>query len=80
MLSVIMPMTMALSIVLRAAIEIIYGPQGITLKTDLLPGEIPQGRQKQVEFALALMQKSRVIALDEPMAGKREGRKTTSAA
>jgi ABC-type branched-subunit amino acid transport system ATPase component len=34
-----------------------------------LPAELPYGRQKQVEFARALMQKSPLVLLDEPMAG-----------
>jgi branched-chain amino acid transport system ATP-binding protein len=34
-----------------------------------LPGELPYGRQKQVEFARALMQKAKLVLLDEPMAG-----------
>ncbi len=33
------------------------------------PGELPYGRQKQVEFARALMQGARMVLLDEPMAG-----------
>ena len=41
----------------------------------LLPGELPYGRQKQVEFARALMQKARLVMLDEPMAGMGSGEK-----
>lgn len=33
------------------------------------PGELPYGRQKQVEFARALMQNASLVLLDEPMAG-----------
>ena len=36
---------------------------------NVLPGELSYGRQKQVEFARALMQKARLVLLDEPMAG-----------
>jgi len=35
----------------------------------LKPSELSYGRQKQVEFARALMQKASLIMLDEPMAG-----------
>jgi branched-chain amino acid transport system ATP-binding protein len=34
-----------------------------------MPSELPYGAQKQVEFGRALMQKSRLMLLDEPMAG-----------
>ncbi len=34
-----------------------------------LPSELSYGRQKQVEFARALMQKAQLVLLDEPMAG-----------
>jgi len=36
---------------------------------NLLPSELSYGMQKQVEFGRALMQKSELILLDEPMAG-----------
>jgi branched-chain amino acid transport system ATP-binding protein len=42
---------------------------GMAETADLLPGELPYGRQKQVEFGRALMQKARLVLLDEPMAG-----------
>ena len=56
----------------RAALESAYEVLdflGVTETAHLLPGELPYGRQKQVEFARALMQKSRLVLLDEPMAG-----------
>jgi branched-chain amino acid transport system ATP-binding protein len=34
-----------------------------------MPSELPYGRQKQIEFGRALMQKGRLMLLDEPMAG-----------
>ena len=36
---------------------------------NVTPSELSYGRQKQVEFARALMQKARLVLLDEPMAG-----------
>ena len=42
----------------------------------LKPSEMPYGRQKQVEFARALMQKARLVMLDEPMAGMSAVEKT----
>ena len=46
----------------------------------LLPGEMSYGRQKQVEFARALMQKARLVLLDEPMAGMSAGEKSAMTA
>ena len=42
---------------------------GMPETANLLPGELAYGRQKQVEFARALMQKAKLVLLDEPMAG-----------
>ena len=42
---------------------------GMTDAADLKPSELSYGRQKQVEFGRALMQKARLVLLDEPMAG-----------
>ena len=42
---------------------------GLTETADQLPGELSYGRQKQLEFGRALMQKARLVLLDEPMAG-----------
>ena len=46
----------------------------------LLPSELSYGRQKQVEFARALMQKARLVLLDEPMAGMSQAEKTAMTA
>ena len=53
---------------LRAAWEVLEF-LGMTDAASLLPGELSYGRQKQVEFGRALMQKARLVLLDEPMAG-----------
>jgi branched-chain amino acid transport system ATP-binding protein len=42
---------------------------GLSDAADLKPSELSYGRQKQVEFGRALMQKSQLVLLDEPMAG-----------
>ena len=46
----------------------------------LKPSEMPYGGQKQVEFARALMQKARLMLLDEPMAGMSKAEKTAMTA
>jgi len=45
-----------------------------------LPSELSYGRQKQVEFARALMQKSELVLLDEPMAGMSSAEKDSMSA
>ena len=45
---------------------------GLEDVADAAPSELSYGRQKQVEFARALMQKARLVLLDEPMAGMSE--------
>ncbi len=47
---------------------------------NLMPSELPYGRQKQVEFARALMQKARLVLLDEPMAGMSASEKSAMTA
>jgi branched-chain amino acid transport system ATP-binding protein len=45
-----------------------------------LPAELSYGRKKQVEFARALMQKSPLVLLDEPMAGMSTAEKDSMSA
>ena len=42
---------------------------GMEDTADLTPSELSYGRQKQIEFGRALMQRGRLLLLDEPMAG-----------
>lgn len=44
------------------------------------PSQLPYGQQKRIEFGRALMQKARLILLDEPMAGMSAGEKQTMTA
>ena len=59
---------------LRAAHEVLAF-LGMEDAAHLLPSELSYGRQKQVEFARALMQKARLVLLDEPMAGMSQAEK-----
>lgn len=43
---------------------------------DAAPSELSYGRQKQLEFGRALMQRARLVLLDEPMAGMSKTEKT----
>jgi branched-chain amino acid transport system ATP-binding protein len=64
---------------LEAAYEVLefLGMQDAAL---LKPSEMSYGRQKQVEFARALMQKARLVMLDEPMAGMSAAEKSVMSA
>ncbi len=54
----------------------ILGFLGLSDVAGSLPGELPYGLQKQVEFGRALMQQAQLILLDEPMAGMSRAEKT----
>jgi branched-chain amino acid transport system ATP-binding protein len=63
----------------QAAMEVLAF-LGMEDAAQLMPAELPYGRQKQVEFARALMQKARLILLDEPMAGMSAAEKSAMTA
>jgi branched-chain amino acid transport system ATP-binding protein len=63
----------------QAALEVLSF-LGMEDAAQLMPAELPYGRQKQVEFARALMQKARLIMLDEPMAGMSSAEKAAMTA
>ena len=48
---------------------------GLEDTADLTPTELSYGRQKQIEFGRALMQRGRLLLLDEPMAGMSDAEK-----
>jgi branched-chain amino acid transport system ATP-binding protein len=43
---------------------------------DAMPSELSYGRQKQLEFGRALMQRAKLVLLDEPMAGMSSAEKS----
>jgi branched-chain amino acid transport system ATP-binding protein len=53
---------------------------GMLDQAGVVPGELPYGRQKEVEFARALMQKAKLVLLDEPMAGMSSSEKAAMTA
>jgi branched-chain amino acid transport system ATP-binding protein len=53
---------------------------GLAETADVKPSELSYGRQKQVEFGRALMQKARLVLLDEPMAGMSAAEKSVMTA
>jgi branched-chain amino acid transport system ATP-binding protein len=64
----------------RAAAMEMLSFLGMQSDAQALPAELSYGRQKQVEFARALMQKSPLVLLDEPMAGMSTAEKDSMSA
>ncbi len=64
----------------EAAAREILAFLGLEDAADAPPSELSYGRQKQVEFGRALMQKARLILLDEPMAGMSKSEKAAMSA
>jgi branched-chain amino acid transport system ATP-binding protein len=53
---------------------------GLVDVADVKPQELSYGRQKQVEFGRALMQRAKLVLLDEPMAGMSKAEKSSMTA
>lgn len=53
---------------------------GLSDMAHAMPSELSYGRQKQVEFGRALMQRAKLVLLDEPMAGMSTPEKTAMSA
>ncbi len=64
----------------EAAAREILAFLGLEDVADAPPSELSYGRQKQVEFGRALMQKAQLILLDEPMAGMSKTEKAAMSA
>ena len=52
---------------------------GLSDMAHAMPSELSYGRQKQVEFGRALMQRAKLVLLDEPMAGMSKSEKAMMA-
>ncbi len=53
---------------------------GLEEMADLMPSALSYGRQKQIEFGRGLMQRGRLLLLDEPMAGMSAAEKSEMSA